>query len=289
MRRSCGTSTGRLEEKFSELAKKGEGAHMAHIYYGDPSEDFSMRLIDVLVSNGADIIELGIPFSDPIADGPIFQAACERALRAGITPDKCMEAVRKVSGLGIPVIVTTYFNIPYVMGFSKFLSRIRRSGAHGLLIPDLPLEEAYPYLKLAADEGVCMILQAAPTTSKGRLRRIVGASSGFLYIISLEGVTGSRPKGRDALRLIRDVKAMSNIPVMVGFGISKGEQAEAFVSAGADGVVVGSAYTRIYSRKLRDPFETLDDIGKLAREIKLGCKLGYARRESRQGHLPTLR
>lgn len=282
MRRSCGTSTGNLEEKFRELAEKGEGAHMAHIYYGDPSEDFSMRLIDVLVSNGADMIELGIPFSDPIADGPVFQAACERALRAGITPDKCIEAVRRVSSLGIPVVVTTYFNIPYVMGFSKFLKKIRDAGAHGLLIPDLPLEEAYPYLRLAADEGVRMILQAAPTTSRDRLERIVGASSGFLYIIGLEGVTGSRPKGRDdVFKLIRDVKAMSSIPVMVGFGISKGEQAEALVSAGADGVVVGSAYARIYSRKLQDPFETLDDIGRLAREIKLGCKLGYARRESR--------
>ncbi|MCS7102879.1 MAG: tryptophan synthase subunit alpha [Candidatus Korarchaeum sp.] len=282
MRRSCGTSPAGLEEKFEGLRERGEGALMTHLYYGDPSEEFSRKLIEALVESGADILELGIPFSDPIADGPTFQAACERALKAGVTPDKCIEAVREIMerGLDIPVVLTTYFNIPYVMGFSRFLRRIREAGAQGLLIPDLPLEEVEPYLKLTTKEGVRMILQIAPTTSERRLRRIVDASSGFIYLISLEGVTGSNLRSeRKALRLIKEIKGIRDIPVMVGFGISGREQAETFVSSGADGVVVGSAYARIYSRKLQDPFEALPEVIELTREVKLGCRIGYARRK----------
>lgn len=284
MRRSWGTSTGELEELFEKLRKHGEGAHMAHLYYGDPSEEFSMKLIEVLVKNGTDILELGIPFSDPIADGPVFQAACERALKAGVTPNMCIEAIGRIKegGLDAPVVLTTYLNIPYVMGFTRFLGRIREAGVKGLLIPDLPLEEAEPYLKLTAKVGISLILQAAPTTSERRLRRILESSSGFLYLISLEGVTGSNNRSRmNVFKMIRQIKAISDIPVIVGFGISRREHAETFVSAGADGVAVGSAYTRIYSRDLQDPFKTLPEIAQLVYEIKLGCRIGYTRRKDK--------
>ncbi|MBC7218871.1 MAG: tryptophan synthase subunit alpha, partial [Hadesarchaea archaeon] len=175
-----------LEEKFRELKRCREGAHMAHVYYGDPCQDFSLKLIQTLAVNGADIIELGIPFSDPTADGPVFQAACERALNAGVTPVECIEAIGKLRSLGVknPIIVTTYFNIPYVMGFEKFLSRIKDAGGQGVLIPDLPLEEAGPYLELASEKGLHLILQVAPTTSGERLERILEAASGFIYLIS---------------------------------------------------------------------------------------------------------
>ncbi|MEM1519947.1 MAG: tryptophan synthase subunit alpha [Candidatus Korarchaeum sp.] len=284
MRRSWSTSTGGLEEKFEELERRGEGAHMAHLYYGDPSGEFSIKLAEVLVRNGADILEIGIPFSDPIADGPIFRTACERALKAGVTPDMCIEAIRRMreGGLDAPVVLTTYFNIPYVMGFRRFLEKIREACVQGLLIPDLPLEEAEPYLNLVAEKEIHLILQVAPTTSKKRLKRILTASSGFLYLISLEGVTGSDLReGLYTFRMIRQIKAMSDIPVMVGFGISRREHAEAFVSAGADGVVVGSAYARIYSKDLRDPSKTLPEVAELAREIKLGCRTGYTRRKGK--------
>jgi len=267
-----------LKNKFRDLNKRGEGAHMAHVYYGDPNEEFSLKLIETLVENGADIIEFGIPFSDPIADGATFQAACERALKGGITPAKCIKGIRRLraEGLVAPIIVTTYFNIPYVMEFKKFLSEIKSAGAQGVLVPDLPLEEAKPLKELAAKVGLHLILQIAPTTSTERLRKILRKSSGFVYLISVEGVTGSRLKSQASMfKLIKVVREQSNIPIMVGFGISKREHAEAIVAAGAHGVVVGSAYVRVYSKNLKNPFEQLPEIVKLAREIKFGCVSGH--------------
>jgi tryptophan synthase alpha chain len=270
-----------LEEKFNELRDRREGAHMAHIYYGDPCEDFSVKLTETLVKNGADIIEFGIPFSDPIADGPIFQAACERALNAGINPEKCIEGIKKLrnNGVAAPIIVTTYFNIPYVMGFESFLERIRNAGVQGVLIPDLPFEEAKPYIQMASEKGLHLILQVAPTTSQQRLHEILRAASGLIYLISLEGVTGSRlKKMNNAFKLIKIVKSCTSVPLMVGFGISRREHAEMMVAAGADGVVVGSAYAKIYVKKMDNPFEALPKIAELAREIKIGCINGYRKR-----------
>jgi len=263
-----------LERKFKELKEKGEGAQMSHVYYGDPSEEFSLKLIETLAQNGADIIELGIPFSDPIADGPVFQAACERALNAGVTPIKCVEAIKKLrtANLKTPIIVTTYFNIPYVIGFEKFISRIKKAGAQGLLIPDLPIEEAKPYLELAAKMGLHLILQATPTTSQERLKKIVEAATGFIYLVGLEGVTGSKLTNLNTtFKLIKKVKARTQTPVMVGFGISKREHAKAIINAGADGVVVGSAYAKIYTKNLQNPIVTLSEIAQLSRQIKAGC------------------
>ncbi|MEM3028426.1 MAG: tryptophan synthase subunit alpha [Candidatus Bathyarchaeia archaeon] len=272
-----------LDGKFRELKERKEGAHMAHVYYGDPSEEFSLRLIRTLAASGADLIEFGIPFSDPIADGPTFQAACERALRGGITPFKCIEGIRRLrkEGFGTPIVVTTYFNIPYAMGFEKFLDEIKDAGAQAILVPDLPMEEAKPFLGLAKKMGLHLILQVAPTTSRERLKRILAEASGFVYLISIEGVTGSRLKDwrkGSTMELIRVVKAQSPIPIMVGFGILKREHAESMVSAGADGVIVGSAYARIYQKSLENPYRRIDEIARLAREIKLGCIDGYNKR-----------
>lgn len=264
-----------LEAKFQELKNRREGAHMAHLYYGDPNEEFSLKLAETLAKNGADVIELGMPFSDPIADGPVFQAACERALKSGVTPDKYIQAIKTMrkNGLGAPIIATTYFNVPYVVGFEKFLDKIADAGAQGILIPDLPFEEAEPYLKLAAKRSLHLILQVAPTTSEERLKQILGAASGFIYLISQEGVTGTKLKWPNiTFKLLEEIKKSTTVPVMVGFGISKRKQVEAIMSAGADGVVVGSAYAKIYSRNLQNPFELLPEIAKLAHEIKLGCK-----------------
>ncbi len=156
-----------LKSKFEDLKRRREGAHMAHVYYGDPNEEFSLKLIKTLAENGADIIEFGIPFSDPIADGAVFQEACQRALSGGITPAKCIDGIKRLraEGLEIPIVVTTYFNIPYVMGFEKFLNMVRNAGAQGVLFPDLPLEEAKPLKDLIAKVGLNLILQVAPTTS----------------------------------------------------------------------------------------------------------------------------
>jgi tryptophan synthase alpha chain len=273
-----------IEDKFQDLKRRREGAHMAHVYYGDPNEEFSLRLIETLVKNGADIIEFGIPFSDPIADGATFQAACERALKGSITPAKCIDGIRRLraEGLEVPIVVTTYFNIPYFMGFDKFLEGVKRVGAQGVLFPDLPLEEAKPLKGLVAKTGLDLILQVAPTTSQERLQQILAEASGFVYIISVEGVTGAKAKTRSsAIRLIKAVKEQSTIPTIVGFGVSKKEDAETLVAAGADGVVVGSAYARIYAENLENPLQKLNEIAKLAKEIKTGCIEGYRNRRDR--------
>ena len=133
-----------LEEKFQELKRKREGAHMPHVYYGDPNEEFSLSLIETLAENGTDIIEFGIPFSDPTADGPTFQAVCERALENGVTPSKCIQGIGKLreSGIENPIVVTTYYNIPYVMGIGAFLNKIKEAGAQAIIVPNVPVEEA---------------------------------------------------------------------------------------------------------------------------------------------------
>lgn len=270
-----------LEKKFQELKERREGAHMAHVYYGDPNEEFSIRLIETLAENGADIIEFGIPFSDPIADGAVFQAACERALKGGVTPAKCIEGIRRLraGGVKVPLVVTTYFNIPYAMGLENFMEKVENAGAQAVLIPDLPLEEAEPFMRLTDKAGLSLILQVAPTTSRKRLKKILENASSFVYLIGVEGVTGAKvKKHHSTLKLIKTVKTETQIPVIVGFGISKREHVEAIVAAGADGVVVGSAYARIYTANSEDPFKTLPKIAELAREIKLGCINGYRSR-----------
>lgn len=272
-----------LEDKIRVLREYREGVHMAHVYYGDPNEDFSINLIKTLAENGADIIEFGIPFSDPIADGATFQAACERALNAGITPEKCIKGIERLrsNGLEEPIVVTTYFNIPYIMGFERFLDKIAAARAQAVLVPDLPVEESKPFMGMAEKRKIHLILQVTPTTSPERLRKILAEASCLIYLIGLEGVTGSRIRGlKTTLKLVRKVKETTDKTILVGFGVSKREHAETLVSSGADGVVVGSAYTRIYAENLENPFQKLPEIAKLANEIKSGCINGYRNRSS---------
>lgn len=270
-----------LEEKFRELKERREGAHMPHVYYGDPNEEFSLKLVKNLAENGADLIEFGIPFSDPTADGPTFQAACERALKKSMTPAKCIQGIKKLrrSGLEIPLIVTTYYNIPYVTGIGTFLSEIKKAGAQAIIVPDLPVEEAGALLDEGKKWGVHVIFQVAPTTTEDRLKKIADIASGFLYVMGVEGVTGARESLTDsALKVVSRVRRHTDVPVLAGFGISKKEHATAVVSAGADGAVAGSAYAEIYAKNLKKPEETLPEITRLAKQIKRGCIEGYRQR-----------
>jgi len=262
-----------LEETLLGLRRRREGALMPHVYYGDPDAHFSHRLIETLAGSGADLIEFGIPFSDPTADGPTFQAACERALRNGTTPSSCITGMKELSkDLGVPFIVTTYYNIPYVAGVGAFLREIKAAGAQGIIVPNLPIEEAGPLLEEGERQGIHVILLVAPTTTEERLRKIAEMASGFIYVMNFEGVTGARDSLRDStLRLVRRVRRHTGIPVLAGFGISRREQAEALVSAGADGVIAGSVFTKIYEARLDDPTEALPDVAEMVRELKLGC------------------
>lgn len=268
----------RIEEKFQELEEKGEGAYMPHMYYGDPSEDFSIEQAKTLADNGADLLEFGIPFSDPTADGPTFQAACERALENGITPDECLSGIEKLrkEGIEIPIIVTAYYNTLYVRGVQQFLEDIEEAGAQGIIVPNLPVDEAGELLHAGEETDIDTIFLAAPTTTDERLEEIVDATSGFLYIVNVEGVTGARDTVKDStLNLINRVREKTDIPLMAGFGISERKHADSVVLAGADGAITGSALGRIYEKNLEAPEETLPEISDFANEVKRGCDEGY--------------
>ncbi|PVX24365.1 MAG: tryptophan synthase subunit alpha [Candidatus Bathyarchaeum sp.] len=271
----------KLEDKFRELQSKQEGAHMPHVYYGDPHEEFSLKLLETLVENGADILEFGIPFSDPTADGPTFQAVCERALENGITPSRCIEGIKKLRAKGIenPIVVTTYYNIPYVMGVGNFLKKIKDAGAQAIIVPNVPVEEADVLLAESKKSGIHPIFQIAPTTTEERLKKITDIASGFLYVIGVEGVTGVRESlGDSTLKLVKRARKHTDMPLLAGFGISTRKQAAAVVAAGADGAIAGSAYARVYEKNLEKPEEKLQDIATLVGQIKQGCIEGYKQR-----------
>ena len=269
-----------LESTLHHLRERGEGAHMPHVYYGDPHEEFSLQLIHTL-SDEADLLEFGIPFSDPTADGPTFQLACDRALRAGMTPLKCIQGIRKLrkEGITIPIIVTTYYNIPYVHGITSFVKAIQTAGAQAILVPNLPIEEAQPLFAASRKHRIDVILQISPATSQSRIQHIIKAAQGFIYIINVEGVTGARNRfHKSTFQLIDTVSKQTDIPLLAGFGISQPQHAEAMVAAGVDGVIVGSAYAKIYEKNLTQPATTLPQIQELAKQIKQGCIRGYTKR-----------
>ncbi len=229
---------------------------MTHVYYGDPSPEFSDLQIQTLVDAGADIIELGIPFSDPTADGPVFQRACQRALDGGMTPERVLEQIPRIDA---KVVVTTYYNIILKMGAERFLDKAQ--GAYGIIVPNLPLEESEELEQLCKERGIHFIHLIAPTTTDQRLDQILARASGFLYIVSVSGVTGARDKVPDStLELICKVKQRSDLPALVGFGISKPSHVEQISTAGADGAIVGSAIARLYEGCLDTPQDALKDI-----------------------------
>ena len=254
---------------------------MPHVYYGDPNQDFSNKLIETLAGNGADIIELGIPFSDPVADGATFQSACERSLENGTTPLDTLNAIKQLrkNGMKHPVVLTTYYNIPYVLGIENFLEQCRDGGVQGLIIPNLPIEESGEIIEEGKKHGIDVVLQVAPTTTDKRLKMIAEEARGFIYLINVEGVTGTRTKvSQKTINLIEKVRDYTDLPLLAGFGISEPEHAEAVVAAGADGAIAGSVYANIYEDQLENPVDSLPRIAQKVQELKQGCIDGYCLR-----------
>jgi tryptophan synthase alpha chain len=265
----------RIEEKFAELAGKLERALICYVVAGYPDIKTSQKVIDALVRGGADIIEIGIPFSDPIADGPTIQAASHSALENGITPEKALQlakAVRKKYPK-LPLLAMTYYNILVHPGVEKFMSQSKACGIDGFILPDVPVEEALEYSAAASRLGLATVLLASPNTTPARLERIVGSSSGFLYLVSVYGITGARKSFEDyTLNAIKNVKqaAGGKVPVAVGFGISTPAHARFMIGAGADAVIVGSA---IIDRISKAPGKSmLPELQAFARSMKQACK-----------------
>ena len=236
----------RIEEKFTKLRKERSKALIAYLTAGDPDLETTREIILGLDRAGVDILEIGVPFSDPTADGPIIQAASHRALEGGATLSGILdmiEAVRAVSE--IPIVLFGYYNPILSYGNEPFARRAREVGVDGLLVVDLPPEEAGELRRHTDRAGIDFISLIAPTTTDERIRKIAQGASGFLYYISITGVTGTaRPQVADIKRDVERIRVVTTLPVAVGFGISTPEQARE-IAPHADGIVIGSAFVRL--------------------------------------------
>jgi tryptophan synthase alpha chain len=236
----------RIEKTFAELKRKGEKALVAYITAGYPDLDTTRALIPALARAGVDILEVGVPFSDPTADGPVIQAASQAALKSGTTLQRVLDLMGDLRGaVEIPLVLFSYYNPIFSMGSAAFASRAAGAGVDGVLVVDLPAEESAELRRKTDPAGIEFISLVAPTTGADRVRKIVRASSGFIYYISVTGVTGTRgPEMDETRKNVAAIRTLTKHPVVVGFGVSTPEQARQIGSA-ADGVVVGSAFVKL--------------------------------------------
>ena len=235
-----------VKARFDELRDRNECALIPFITAGDPDLATTAQALQVLDQNGADFIELGVPYSDPLADGPTIQAAATRALKRDVTLEKVIQLVAEVTPkLSAPLILFTYYNPILNRGIETFLKDIYVAGARGLLVPDLPLEEMDTLLDAATKVGIEVILLVAPTSPDERIQAIAQRSQGFVYLVSVTGVTGVRQEIATRVEgLLTDIHKATDKPVGVGFGVSEPAQAKQLKDWGADGVIVGSAIVK---------------------------------------------
>ncbi|MCX7792963.1 MAG: tryptophan synthase subunit alpha [Thermodesulfovibrionales bacterium] len=260
--------TSLIKSKFLSLRAKGKKAFIPYIMAGYPSAHDTLRYFSLLEQLGADIVELGVPFTDPLADGPVIQAASEEALKRGINLTRVLamvEEIRKTSSL--PIVLMTYYNPVFKYGEEAFVRDAVKAGVNGVIIPDLPPDEAISLRRLSRQAGLDTIFLAAPTSTDERLRLIARASTGFIYYVSLTGITGARLHLDGSQKAVIDrIRSFSKTPVATGFGVSTPEEA-ARVAEFSDGVIIGSA---IVKRLLSDDRELREYISSLADAIHDG-------------------
>jgi tryptophan synthase alpha chain len=244
----------RISERFEQLKKQGRKGLVIYIGAGDPDLEATRRLAVALDRAGADVLELGIPFSDPLADGVVNQLAAQRGLESGTTPPKVLqtvEAIRRESS--IPIVFFVYFNLLHKYGLERFIRDAARAGVDGLLVLDLPPEESGNYASLMSQAGLAPIFLLAPTTPEDRVRTLVAGGSGFLYYVSREGVTGMQSSVSDTIGSMTSmIRRHTSLPIAIGFGISNPEQARA-VAVHGDAIVVGSAVVNQIATHGRSP------------------------------------
>lgn len=260
----------RIETTFAALKQRQETALIPFITAGDPDLGVTAEIILTLVEAGADLIELGVPFSDPMADGPTIQAASERALAAGTTLSGVLQLVAEVrKKTEVPLILMGYYNPVFCYGAERFAQDAAAAGVDALLLVDLPPEEVAEIRPVMHESGIALITLLAPTTPPKRMKRLAAAAEGYLYYVSMTGVTGAQKISPEDIRLaVEDLKEMTTIPVGVGFGITTVEDARA-VGAFADGVVVGSALVKIIEENGKSE-ELLPKVAKFVSELKGG-------------------
>lgn len=257
-----------IQQTFKKL--KGQAAFIPYLTAGYPNLATTLKLIFALEAAGADIIELGVPFSDPIADGPVIQMASQIALKKGATLKKIFGLVKKVRRrCQIPIVLMSYFNPVFHFGLNNFFKKAVSVGVDGLIIPDLPIEEGQNLTGLAKKIKIDLIFLAAPTTTANRLKKIISKTAGYLYYVSLTGVTGIRQNlAPDLVKKLKNIQKISPKPVAVGFGFSRPEQLRK-IKPYVDGVIVGSALVKVIENNLKNPAEKLvAQVFKFARNLK---------------------
>ncbi len=261
-----------IVSKFEELRSRQEGALISYLTAGDPNPKTFLSNASALVEGGTDIFEVGIPFSDPIADGPIIQASSQRAIEAGMTAKKALELVNTFSRQhNIPVVILSYYNTILAMGVESFFKTANDAGVSGIVVPDLPFGQDSEFRDTSLKYHIDHILLVSPNTQQGRLEQVILESRGFVYLVSLYGVTGPRQVlGRETIKIVQRVKrvAKEKIPVSVGFGISEPGHVKALMKAGADGAIVGSALVSIVQAHLKDPQTAAGELKRKVRELK---------------------
>lgn len=242
---------GRIEDIFAD---RKTPAFIGFAVAGDPDLETSVRIARALIAGGTDILELGVPFSDPVADGPTIQKADDRALAAGTTPDTIFSIVRELrKESNVPIVFLTYYNTVRRRGIEKFYQDAQESGVDGILIADMPVEESGEITTIAARHGIAPIFLIAQTTTDERIKKIAAQAKGYLYLVAVLGVTGVRDRvSGEAIELLHRVRRHTNLPLALGFGISKPEHAKACATEGADGIIVGSAIVNIVEKHLGD-------------------------------------
>ncbi len=245
----------RIEQTFQALKARNEAGLIAYLTAGDPNLAVTEQLVEAMAQAGVDMIELGVPFSDPVADGPVIQRASQRALKAGTNLERILESVARLRGRGVilPIMLMTYYNPIYRRGLGTAAVMLAQAGVDGLIVPDLPYEESQELAGLLKEQGMYLIYLLAPTSSQQRIQKITEQARGFIYCVSLAGVTGERNTLPPELpEFVQRVRSQTDQPLAVGFGLSRPEQMP-LIAAMADAAVVGSAFVSLVEQNPEDP------------------------------------
>lgn len=244
--------TTRYEKAFADLAEKNEGAFVPFLMLSDPTPEDALEILRTVIDAGADALELGVPFSDPIADGPTIQGAHVRALDGGATVDKALDQIRTIRSEypDLPIGMLIYSNVPFVRGFDTFYKEFKEAGADSILVPDVPVREGKPFVEAAERNGIDSIFIAPARATPQTLEGVAAHSKGYIYAVSRDGVTGTENESQTTgLREVVDnVKSYGGAPVLLGFGISTPDHVREAIEAGAAGAISGSAITKIINK-----------------------------------------
>jgi tryptophan synthase alpha chain len=264
------------KQVFSELKEKSGTALIPFFVVGDPDFDTSLSIVKAAMDAGADILELGIPFSDPIADGPTIQKAGLRAIQSGMNVARALEFIRNLKAYrDIPIGLLMYYNLVYQYGTERFFNDFHQAGVNSVLIADLSIDDADEIIGPAASAGLDTVFMVTPITEPERMKLIASKTTGFIYTVSVLGVTGSREKLSDTVEgLVSKLKELTDVPVCVGFGISSAEQAAAVAHAGADGIIIGSKIVGLIESNLGDKDKILSEISSFLAEVRSALSSG---------------